>query len=124
MKTQLKLFVSVLTLGLAGTALCQAAPADKPGRPARRLQAAAVQRMKQLDENLALTDAQKQQIKEIWAKQVGELKALSPGERRGKARDALMATRDQVRAVLTPEQQAKFDTLRPEGRARKGRKAE
>jgi Spy/CpxP family protein refolding chaperone len=127
MKIQLKLLLTLLALGLAGTVASQAAAADKAGRPAKRLQAAAVQRMKQLDENLQLSDAQKQQIKDIWVKQAGELKALSREERKGKAREALMATRTQVRGVLTPEQQAKFDTLRPEGRpgkALKRKKAE
>ena len=119
MKTQLKLLVSVLALGLAGASVTAAA--EKPDHGGKRLQAAADQRLKQLDEKLQLTDDQKQKIKDIWAKEADTLKALSPEERRTKGRDAFAATHAEVRAVLTPDQQTKFDAMPAEGRSGKGK---
>ena len=85
-----------------------------------------------LTEKLNLTEAQRTQIKAIWKQSAEQGKALrddpankdlSREERRAK-RDAMMkATHDQVRTVLTPEQQAIFDQLPAEGPGRpEGRK--
>lgn len=142
MKSHQKLLFSLLTLGLAGVSAIQAADdgtisvvpsaesaaveTPKKGHDGKRMQAALEQRLQQLDQNLQLTAEQKQKIKDIWAKQAAGLKESSE-DRRARGRDALMATRNEIRAVLTPEQQAKFDTMKPAaGRAGriKGKKPE
>lgn len=140
MTSKLRLYVSLIALGFAGSASVHAADetvsavlpsepatdsAGKKGGGDKRLQAALEQRLKQLDETLQLTDDQKLKIKDIWAKQRDELKSLPAGEKRTKGMDALKASRDQVRAVLTPSQQAKFDSMPAEGRPGKikGKKA-
>ena len=94
-------------------------PADAPP-PHHRLKEMRERRMKHLDENLALTVEQKAQINAIWDKAEAEAKAMheeagaAAEERRGKRREAMKAIRAQVREVLTPEQQKKFDALPPE----------
>lgn len=142
MKTQLKLLVSLLALGLAGASTVQAAddgtiavvpstgtestaPAAKKAPDGKRMRAALGQRLEQLDQNLQLTAEQKQKIKDIWAKQAAGLKDVPAEDRRARGRDAFMATRNEVRAVLTPEQQAKFDGMKHAGgRPGKGKKPE
>jgi len=82
-------------------------------------------RMKMMSETLALTDAQKAQIKPILADEVAALKALkddtatAEDAKRAKARDIRTAHAAKIRAVLTPEQQAKFDEMRPAGGSKK-----
>lgn len=78
-------------------------------------------RLKMMSEALALTDAQKEKIKPIIADEAAALKALredtsvAEDARRTKQRDIRQAHAAKIRAVLTPEQQAKFDELRPMG---------
>jgi Spy/CpxP family protein refolding chaperone len=141
MKSRIRLLVSSLVLGLAsfsatfaaddGTITVAPTTEPKTSEPAKahdgkRVQGALDQRLRQLDETLQLTSDQKQKIKNIWAKQLEEVKDLSPEERRAKGKEALKATRAEVRAVLTPEQQTKFDAMKPErhGHKGKGNKAE
>jgi Spy/CpxP family protein refolding chaperone len=138
MKTPLKLLVSLLALGLAGASAAQAAddgtisavvpstesPAPSAGKKApngKRMQGALEQRLQQLDESLQLTAEQKQKIKDIWAKQATELREVNAEDRRARAREALLATRNEVRAVLTPEQQTKFDAMKHAGGGRPGK---
>lgn len=86
-------------------------------------------RMKHLDEQLALTPEQKTQIYAIWDKAEKETGALrhdstvSADDRKTKRRAILKATHDEVRGVLTPEQQTKFDAM-PRERAGGPRHAE
>lgn len=144
MNSKLKIFSAVFVLAFAGLGQARAAddsvsavlpdsPGPSMGKKGEkggdgRMQAMLEQRLKQLDETLKLTDDQKQKIKDIWAKQAGSMKDLSPDERRTKGREMFKAVHDQIRAILTPEQQKKFDQMRPEGpRAAgkgKGKKAE
>lgn len=71
------------------------------------------QRDTMLAEKLNLTDPQKQQLADLRAKQAEELKAAK-GDRAKMASLAKSAP-DQVRALLTPEQQKLFDAIKPEG---------
>jgi len=67
-------------------------------------------RTSSLDRTVTLSDAQVLQVATLYQSQVSALAALAPDERQGpKAKSIFQATRAQVRAVLTPEQQAKFD---------------
>lgn len=76
-------------------------------------------RLKQLDEKLHLTADQKTKINDIWNKAEEQAQADRAAardeakDRRAQRRDMMKATRDQVRAVLTPEQQKAFDELPP-----------
>lgn len=73
--------------------------------------------MQQMDETLHLTAEQKAQIVAIWDKAEQQGRELRQEEkatmedRRAKRREAMKAMREQVRAVLTPEQQKAFDAM-------------
>jgi Spy/CpxP family protein refolding chaperone len=99
------------TIAVAPTTPSEGSNAAK-NRDGKRGQGMAEQRLEQLDKTLQLTADQKQQIKEIWAKEAAAAKGGEGKDRRA----ALMRSRDEVRAVLTPAQQEKFDHMKPEGR--------
>ena len=86
-------------------------------------------RLQQLDRALTLSADQKTQIKAIYAKAEEEMRSLTrdrSGDQqanRAKLRDAMQSTRDQVRALLTDEQKAKFDAM-PQVGGQRGRGAE
>jgi Spy/CpxP family protein refolding chaperone len=132
-----KLALSTLVLALAAAPLSRAqdntvtvpvAPAPDASAPAphagkaggKRLHDAMVQRDKELAEKLSLTDAQKQQLADLRKSQAESLKAAR-GDR-AKMAELMKTSHDQVRALLTPEQQTKFDAMKPEGHAGKGGK--
>ena len=63
-----------------------------------------------VDKVVSLTDEQTQQVAALYLKQADALQALSPEQRASGQGGAISrATKAQVRALLTPEQQAKFD---------------
>jgi Spy/CpxP family protein refolding chaperone len=80
------------------------------------------QRLKQLDETLGLTPEQKARINAIWDKAEADAAAARQDAadaklgHRLKQRKAIKAVRKEVRGVLTPEQQKKFDALPAERR--------
>ncbi len=125
MKTLSKIMIFTGGILLAGAPALRAdqpattpapAPADND-RP--RMKQMRENRMKLLDEKLHLTDEQKAKIQEIWnkgAQQGRELRkeqAMSRAEMRGKRREMFRAMHQQVRDVLTADQQKTFDELRP-----------
>ena len=63
-----------------------------------------------------LTAEQKKKIEAIVAKSREEMQALSQEDRQTKGREIMQGVRTQIRAVLTPEQQKKFDEM-PQGGA-------
>ena len=64
-----------------------------------------------LDKVVALTDDQVALVAAIYQKMIEALAALSPGDRNsGQGAAIRQAAKAQVRALLTPEQQQKFDT--------------
>jgi Spy/CpxP family protein refolding chaperone len=86
-------------------------------------------RLQELTEKLSLTPEQQTQIKAIWDKAEEQGKALraqgdqlrAQGEDlRAKGKEVMKATHNQVRAVLTPEQQKIFDAMPPPGRGHHG----
>jgi Spy/CpxP family protein refolding chaperone len=85
-------------------------------------------RLEFLTEKLNLTEDQRTKIKAIWKQSAGQVKALrdeaslAREDLRAKADAMRKANRDQVRAVLTPEQQAIFDQLPADGPGRPGGK--
>ena len=122
MKTTFKL-LSLLTLtALAAAPLVRAEdapatpttpPAGEHGRGERG------GRMKMLAEKLQLTDAQKAQVKTIMSSVEEQAKALRDDEtlakedKRAKMMEIRKSTHDQIRALLTPDQQKTFDAMPP-----------
>jgi Spy/CpxP family protein refolding chaperone len=125
MKTSLR-FLSLL--GLSALAFAQVARAEEnpapPAPPAGqhphgdRAEMRA-KRLQDLTQKLSLTDAQQQQIKTIWAaaeeqgKALRDDESLSRDDRRAKMQAIMKGTHDQVRAILTPDQQKTFDAMPP-----------
>jgi Spy/CpxP family protein refolding chaperone len=85
--------------------------------------------MKALKE-LNLTDAQKTQIKAIMEKSRPQMKALRENTtldraaKREQKKAIMQATGAQIRAILTAEQRAKFDTLQAEAKDRRAQRGE
>ncbi len=74
-------------------------------------------RMEHLTKMLDLTAAQQEQVKAVFDGSQGQRKAiidepLSRADRRAKLKALMDDTRAKIRAVLTPEQQQKFDAMR------------
>jgi Spy/CpxP family protein refolding chaperone len=93
----------------------QAPTAAQP--PGSRVKEMRERRLQQLDEKLHLTSDQKARIQEIWdraetqGKTLHEEQAAAGRERRAKRRDIMRTTHQEVRGVLTPEQQKLFDAM-------------
>ena len=131
----LKYLVALLFLGALAAPIVAQDQANPPaesregkGKGQKRGQAKlADARLEQLDQALSLTDDQKAKLKEIYAKTEQDMKSARNREGDKKAnrqemQQAMRATREQVRAVLTDEQQKKFDAMPQERREGKGRK--
>lgn len=109
--------IVTLSLALTGTA---AVAADRP--TADDSPSGGDGRLQELAAELALTDEQKEQIVPILEKERADLKALREDtslRRIQKARRAKTINEKaagQIRALLTPEQQEKYDALRSEMR--------
>jgi len=77
--------------------------------------------MQWLAQQLNLTDDQKEKLRPIMMKEGMDLKALredtsiSPEDKREKAKAIHDKYRPDIRAILTPEQQQKFDQMKEEG---------
>jgi Spy/CpxP family protein refolding chaperone len=92
------------------------------GQPAApdhsRIEQMKERRLKRLDEKLHLTADQKMKITAIWDKAEQDTRAAredaaasAKEERRAKRREAMKAAHQEVRGVLTPEQQTIFDSM-------------
>lgn len=74
-------------------------------------------RVQHLDKALKLTDDQKTKIKAIYKNTKDQMQALNKDESltrkdfRAKMQEIMKSTHAQVRTVLTPDQQAKFDKM-------------
>ena len=85
----------------------------------------AKKRLDRLDQELNLTDAQRAEIEAIMKEQHQAMKAaVDSGEKPAKKDRiaARKATVEKIEAVLTPDQLAKFQTMRQEREGRKGRR--
>jgi len=129
MKTSLRNFIAVLALGAAALPMVsvaqEAPPAEKrgpggPGGGGGRGRMTPEQQVERLSEALALTAEQKTKIVAIYKEQAAALQAIPQEERREKGMEMMKATREKVRAVLTPEQMKKFDDMPPMGGGRGG----
>ena len=124
MKSSLRSFIGVLALGaalLTATSMAQngPAPAEKRGGPGGA-RMGFEQMVARLDEAVTLTAEQKTKVTEIYQEQMAAMQAIPQEERREKMREAMGATREKVRALLTPEQAKKFDDMPAPGRGGPG----
>jgi Spy/CpxP family protein refolding chaperone len=62
-----------------------------------------------------LSDDQKSKLTAIYGKAAEKMRAAGPDGGREKMMEIMMETRKEVRAVLTPEQQKKFDEMPQRG---------
>jgi hypothetical protein len=69
-------------------------------------------RMASLDREVGLTPQQKKVALEVFTEEAESLRALEPDDRPIKGREFREASRDQIRMLLTPDQQKKRDALR------------
>ena len=82
------------------------------------------ERLKWLSQHLNLTGDQKKQLKPILAgelkqmRAVGEDASLTQDQKREKMKQIHEASRPQVQAILTPEQQQKFAQMKEEAKER------
>ena len=86
------------------------------------------ERLEWLSQHLNLTEDQKKQLKPILAgefkqmKAVGEDASLTQDQKREKMKQIHEASRPQVQAILTPDQQQKFAQMKEEAKERLGEK--
>ncbi|HMP81661.1 MAG TPA: hypothetical protein PKA41_03010 [Verrucomicrobiota bacterium] len=82
------------------------------------------ERVQRIAEELKLTDEQKTKITGVLESQVGKMRALredqslSQEQRREKGREIREEVNKQVKEILTPEQYAKWEQMRPQGGGR------
>jgi Spy/CpxP family protein refolding chaperone len=72
-----------------------------------------------------LSDDQKTKITALYAKQREKMRGMrddqsAPEDRRAKMEEMMKSMRAEIRALLTPEQQAKFDAMPPPGPGGRG----
>jgi Spy/CpxP family protein refolding chaperone len=113
------LLLAALVVSLSSTASVSQA-ADTPPRREQT-----EQRLQHLAQELALTEVQKSQVAAVFrveGEKIAALRAndsLRPRKKLKEFREIREGIRAQVRALLTPEQQAKFDAL-PKSQRRPG----
>ena len=120
----LPLHRGVLFLALAAFAVPVMAQSDDAAPPPPPHRGRAEQRIKELKAKLGLTDAQVEQIKTILKGQMQAMRdireddSLSDDDRRAKLMALMKSSHDQVRAILTPDQQKIFDAMPSTGMGR------
>jgi Spy/CpxP family protein refolding chaperone len=128
MKSTLKVVLSLLALGLVASAPIASAQDQTPPPQGQkgpggggRGMFSPEERLKQIDEAVTLTADQKVKVTALLKAQADKRQALAPEDRRTKGREIMTATNAEIRALLTPEQQTKFDAM-PQGRGPGGGK--
>jgi Spy/CpxP family protein refolding chaperone len=109
----IKALIAALALGVVVSAPFANAQQKKGGAPTPEQQ---IERIEQAVGSL--TAAQKTKITAIYEKGREEMKGVPKEERKDKMGEMMKKQRQEVRAVLTPEQQAKFDAM-PQGGKKK-----
>jgi Spy/CpxP family protein refolding chaperone len=123
----------ILTLALAMGGLVASAPLtraadDTPKEDAKGKKGAMADRFKQMAEKLELTDDQKAKMAPIREEEMTKLKALRDDTsierpaKMGKYREILEASNTKIKAILTPDQSAKFDKFMEDARAKRKKK--
>lgn len=119
MKNSVKAFLTITTLGLALAAIPTVNAQQGPGKGRGP---SVEERVKSIDEAVKLTDDQKTKVTDLLKKQQEQMQALRKDEslsredRRSKIESIMKETTAAIRAVLTSEQQPKFDAMPRPGR--------
>jgi Spy/CpxP family protein refolding chaperone len=113
---------AMVTLPLAPISAQTPTPvAGKTGteaKPPRHQMPSIEDKLDRMKKNLDLTDDQVAKLKEVFEGQKAAMqpiasdKSLSPKERREKMKPLMEETKTKINAILTPEQQAKFEAAR------------
>jgi Spy/CpxP family protein refolding chaperone len=110
MKSLVKVLITALTLGLMASV--STLHAQDGGKKGGRGRMSPEQRIAAIEEAVgSLSADQKTKITAILEKSAKDMMALPQEERREKGREIMMATNKDIRAVLTAEQQKKFDEM-------------
>ena len=109
-----KFLIAALPFGLIASASLSQAQ-EKKGRGGMSPEA----RVEQLDKALTLTADQKTKITAILEKARDDMQAVPKEERKEKMADMNKATNAKIRAVLTADQQSKFDAMPQGGQGKK-----
>jgi Spy/CpxP family protein refolding chaperone len=117
----LGLFAAVPLIRAEDTPKADKAPAAEKGdRKGKGPRMNPDQMVARLDEELTLTAEQKTKIKDLITANMEKAKDAAPEDRR----TIMQGQRDQIRALLTPEQQTKFDAMPQRGPGGGKKKAE
>ena len=117
MKSSIKVLVTALTLGVIASVSTLNAQ-EKKGRGQMSPEA----RVTAIEEAVGKLSAdQKTKITAILEKSAKDMMALPQEDRQTKGQEMRMATNKEIRAVLTADQQAKFDAM-PQGGKGGGKK--
>jgi len=110
-----KLLVCAIAIGaMASTSLLQAQDQKKGGRG----MPTADQQIERIEGAVGtLTADQKTKIKAVYAKMAEQMQSIPQEERREKMGEIMQSTRKEVRAILTAEQQKKYDDMPQGGRS-------
>lgn len=123
MKT-LKILISLLAL--AAVPFVQAQASKSPSAEGRKGGGAGGvdAQVERIDAAVTLTADQKTKVRAVLAGVQEKVQALPQEERRSKGAELRQAANKEVRALLTPEQQTKFDAMppAPKGGGDKGKK--
>ncbi len=129
----LYLLITGALLLFTASALCQEQPSGQeqqaPPGPGRRgmMMMSPQERLDAMAKQLNLTDDQKTKIKPILEQEHEKMQALrqdtslSREDRMSKMMEIRKSTSDEIKKVLTPDQQKKFDEMRPMGPGGRGR---
>jgi Spy/CpxP family protein refolding chaperone len=101
----------------------QASPdQNQPGSAGNRHRDRVGERLEWLSWHLNLTEDQKKQLKPILAGEFNQMRATDSRSKARKMKQIHEASRPQVQAILTPEQQQKFAQMKEEAKERRGEK--
>lgn len=118
-----KFLVCAIAVGAIASVSVLQAQDQKKGRGGAggRGMMSAEQRIERLEEGVGkLTDDQKAKIKDIYAKAQAKMEGIAQEERREKGMEIMRESGQQVRAVLTAEQQKKYDEMMAQMRGGRG----
>jgi Spy/CpxP family protein refolding chaperone len=119
MNSRKLLVCAIASFAVASTTLVNAQEKKGRGMPT------AEQRIEQIEQAVgSLTADQKKKIAGIYAAMAEKMQGLSQEDRREKGMELMASARKEVRAVLTPEQQKKFDDMPQGGRGGGKKKSE
>ncbi len=114
--------IVVCSLALAVVPFVQAQAEKSPSGEARKGggRGSPDAQIERIDAAVTLTAEQKTKVREILASVQEKTQALPKEERRAQGAELRKASNAQIRAVLTPEQQKKFDAMpAPQGGKKK-----